>query len=109
MNKILLFFIFCLGTQLTFAQTKDIVIVEVKKSISKSFIVHSISNSIPNSKPFKEKYGIGFVSQGCLTDPFSLKTARENNTEIGELLDKKHGTIWRKELPVTPTGLSIKK
>lgn len=109
MNKNLLFFILCFGIQFTFVQTKSDSIGIVEKAIPENFIIHSISNSIPNSKTFKEKYGIGFVSQGCLIDPFSLKAAREHNATIEKLLDKKYGNVWRKELPATPTGLITKK
>ena len=106
MNKILLFLVFCFGMQFTFAQTKNDSIIIVDKVIPENFIIHSITNSVPNSKKFKDKYGIGYIVKGCVVDPFTMKATREHNLAIVTFLDDTYGKVWRKELPATPTGVT---
>lgn len=57
---------------------------------------------------FKKKYGVGYDISGCLPPDLEECMVQYNQT-IFEYLDKKHGSIWRKEVRKDVEGLKHKR
>ena len=73
-----------------------------------NFIVHGlIAPEDDKVQLFKEKYGVGFISENCVVDPMSFKIAMKVNKKIEVYLTDKFGEDWRKGLPATPFGLQL--
>lgn len=80
----------------------------IKKG-SINFIVHGLMALSPESiKVFKDEFGVGFISENCVVDPISYRTAMNNNKKIQEYLTFKFGEIWKDKLPAQPFGLQEK-
>ncbi|WP_407404440.1 hypothetical protein [Chryseobacterium sp.] len=60
---------------------------------------------LKSNTEFIKKYKIGIKSQGCVITESSSKAAKSNNQQLADLLDKKYGDIWKKDLGFVPYGL----
>ncbi|MBA6151702.1 FEKKY domain-containing protein [Gelidibacter maritimus] len=71
-----------------------------------NFIVHGLTALSPDAiKLFKDVYGIGFISENCVIDPMSYRTAINTNKRIEAYLNYKFGEDWQNKLPAPPFGL----
>ena len=71
-----------------------------------NFIMHGLLALSPESiKVFKDEFGVGIVSENCVVDPISFKTAMDTNKKIQEYLTVKFGEVWKSKLPAQPFGL----
>ncbi|HUH26945.1 hypothetical protein [Gelidibacter sp.] len=71
-----------------------------------NFIVHGLMAISPESiKVFKDIFGVGFISENCVVDPISYRTAMNNNKKIQDYLTLKFGEVWKNKLPAQPFGL----
>lgn len=60
---------------------------------------------LKSNPEFTKKYKIGIKSEGCVITEASSKIAKSNNQQLADLLDKKYGDIWKKDLGFLPYGL----
>ncbi|TKD65367.1 hypothetical protein [Flavobacterium sp. ASW18X] len=75
-----------------------------------NFIIHTIlPTDNKRQAAFKKNVGIGFIFKNCAIDPISFANAQKHNAALANYLLDKYGNDWLKALPVTPTGISIKK
>lgn len=73
-----------------------------------NFIAHGLVAIDPEAaKIFKSAYGVGFISENCVVDPISFKTAMQTNKRIEAYLISKFGEDWKNKLPATPFGLQL--
>ncbi|RXJ52590.1 FEKKY domain-containing protein [Gelidibacter gilvus] len=71
-----------------------------------NFIVHGLVALSPEAiKPFKDVFGVGFISENCVVDPISFRTAMNTNKKIQDYLTLKFGEVWKDKLPAQPFGL----
>ncbi|NNM17373.1 MAG: hypothetical protein HKP24_02270 [Croceitalea sp.] len=79
---------------------------ETRPQATYNFIIHSITADLPaGTAEFRATYGVGFVIENCVVDPFSFQRATDNNQMIALYLDERFGDIWWADLPVKPFGL----
>ena len=71
-----------------------------------NFIFHGLITLSPEAiKPFKEAFGVGFISENCVVDPVSFRIAMSTNKKIENYLNLKFGEVWKEQLPAQPFGL----
>lgn len=61
------------------------------------------SSRLPDDAAFEKKYGIWFVSQGCIR--YAGDNASAYNEEVFNYLDEKFGTEWQREIRKDAVGL----
>lgn len=71
-----------------------------------TFLIHGISYQYNGRfKNFTDKYGVRFEFKNCAVDSQTYQFSRANNSLIANLLTKKYGEKWSKELPTRPFGV----
>lgn len=71
-----------------------------------NFIHHGLLTLSPEAiNAFKLVYGVGFISENCVIDPISFKTAMTTNKKIENYLNLTFGEAWKNKLPAKPFGL----
>lgn len=71
-----------------------------------NFIVHGLIALSPEDiRPFKDVFGVGFISENCVIDPISFRTTMNTNKKIQDYLTLKFGEVWKEKLPAQPFGL----
>ncbi len=96
-----------LAKKLTVEMTQD----EISQLLAQgkvAFINVGINNHVPQEYvALKNKFGVGYVTENCATDPISFQQATTNNQVIGAYLTNLYGTAWLSNLKQKPLGVEI--
>lgn len=80
---------------------------QIEAGQSVNFVINGITPIPPQTYAlFKEKYGIGIVTENCAVDPISFRNAKLHNQAIANYLTEKFGTEWKEDLPISILGIS---
>ena len=104
-------FLFLTFFTLNFTQTRDSQKINSAKQKVENQIKSgeakfiSFGIAMKDFNQFKEKYGVGLKTEGCVITSTLSKKAIQNNKILAKYLTAKYGNSWQKDLPFEIYGL----